>query len=464
MAKYTFQFSNQVNFEAEDFSSVHKLLTFLEDENERLKAQEQSASFALQKIDKNGKVIANFERIDFPIDIWDEQLFEPLYEHNDRYLKKHPELASIIISEKPQNDLDSPVNDQPDVLSLSKTDESWEKAFLEASEKELLEQDDEQVKEEVQSFPTYAPEEQETPVAVTSEPTEASTINEEVSPVISNNEYTTSYSDVAQETTTAAPEAVVNDSRNILSQVEEKLSDPLAVTPDKGMDHINILDHMANSDDQELSQLLNEISSFVDQKLTSYTSKLEYSTNQELQSIDRREEIKKMLLDQCSELTQTQIKALTEQLTQEKTRAISDEQTRHQNELARIESDFNSRLAQGRQNIEVTNISNTQKEIEKSQSEIISTLSNYAKTKAEQNQGKLQLMKSKLQDTFSSIFKKNILKESSYHNEILSQFQTPSAVTKHLSTDDSKKVQSLHTAQSTDEQSDQSPKKSHLVR
>ena len=69
MAKYTFQFSKQINFEAEDFSSVHKLLTFLEDENERLKVQEQSASFSLQKLDKNGKVIANFERIDFPIDV-----------------------------------------------------------------------------------------------------------------------------------------------------------------------------------------------------------------------------------------------------------------------------------------------------------------------------------------------------------------------------------------------------------
>ncbi len=188
----------------------------------------------------------------------------------------------------------------------------------------------------------------------------------------------------------------------------------------------------------------------MDQKLTSYTSKLEYSTNQELQSIDRREEIKKMLLDQCSELTQTQIKALTEQLTQEKTRAISDEQTRHQNELARIESDFNSRLAQGRQNIEVTNISNTQKEIEKSQSEIISTLSNYAKTKAEQNQGKLQLMKSKLQDTFSSIFKKNILKESSYHNEILSNFSTNTVIS---TPDENFKIKSLNTTQTSTEQS-----------
>lgn len=459
MAKYTFQFSNQVNFEAEDFSSVHKLLTFLEDENERLKAQEQSASFALQKIDKNGKVIANFERIDFPIDIWDEQLFEPLYEHNDRYLKKHPELASIIISEKPQDDLVSSVNDQPDVSS--KTDESWEKAFLEASEKELLEQDDEQAKEEVQSFPTYAPEEQEPPVEVTSKPTVASTLNEQIPPVISNNEYVTSYSDVAQETTTADPEVVVNDSWNIQSQVEEKLSEPLAVTPDKGMDHINILDHMTNSDDQELSQLLSEISSFVDQKLTSYTSKLEYATNQELQSIDRREDIKKMLLDQCSELTQTQIKALTEQLTQEKTRAISDEQTRHQNELARIESEFSSRLAQGRQNIEVTNISNTQKEIEKSQFEIISTLSNYAKTKAEQNQGKLQLMKAKLQDTFSSIFKKNILKESSYHNEILSKFSTNTVIS---TPDENFKIKSLNITQTSTEQSSAiTSQKHHMV-
>ncbi|MGV9001281.1 hypothetical protein ACN9TI_14480 [Lactococcus lactis] len=139
MAKYIFHFSNQVNFEAKTFSNVHQLLTFLEDENERLKVQGQSASFALQKIDKNGKVIANFERIDFPIDVWDEELFEPLYAHNVRYLKKHPELASIIISEKPQNELEHLDKAQHDV-SLSKSDENWEQAFLEASEKELLEQ------------------------------------------------------------------------------------------------------------------------------------------------------------------------------------------------------------------------------------------------------------------------------------------------------------------------------------
>ncbi len=128
MAKYTFQFSKQINFEAEDFSSVHKLLTFLEDENERLKVQEQTASFSLKKLDKNGKVIANFERIDFPIDVWDERLFEPLYEHNDRYLKKHPELASIVISEKPQTEEESQISiNKTDNVALSEEDNSWEK-------------------------------------------------------------------------------------------------------------------------------------------------------------------------------------------------------------------------------------------------------------------------------------------------------------------------------------------------
>lgn len=191
---------------------------------------------------------------------------------------------------------------------------------------------------------------------------------------------------------------------------------------------------------------------------------MEQSTNQELQSIDRREEVKKMSLDQCSQLTHSQIKSLTEQLTEEKARAISDEQTRHQSELSRIEADFNKRLQQGKQNIEMTNISNAQKEIEKNQAEISSSLSNYAKTKAEQNQGKLTLMKSKLQDTFSSIFKKNILKEASYHDEILSKFETQPSNSNFLNSDASNKVQSLHVAKSKDEQYSQAPKKYHLVK
>lgn len=178
------------------------------------------------------------------------------------------------------------------------------------------------------------------------------------------------------------------------------MSDPISIVSPSLSDHLNILENMGNSDDKELNQLLTEISTYLDQKLASYTSKMEQSTNQELESIDRREEVKKALLDQCSQLTQSQIHSLNEQLTQEKARAISDEQTRHQNELSRIEVDFNSRLMQGKQDIEMTNLSNAQKEIEKRQSEITSTLSTYAKTKAEQNQGKLHLMKSKLQDTF----------------------------------------------------------------
>ncbi|MGV8956270.1 hypothetical protein [Lactococcus lactis] len=460
MAKYIFHFSNQVNFEAKTFSNVHQLLTFLEDENERLKVQGQSASFALQKIDKNGKVIANFERIDFPIDVWDEELFEPLYAHNVRYLKKHPELASIIISEKPQNELEHLDKAQHDV-SLSKSDENWEQAFLEASEKELLEQNDEPVKEEAQSLTVHDLEVQESSEALASEPIEASTINDEVSPVISNKESVNSYSDAAQETAPAASEVINSENDHMYSEVVEKLSKPLAV-PDIGMDSINILEQMATSDDPELSQLLSEISSFVDQKLTSYTSKLEHSTNQELESIDRREEIKKVLLEQCSELTQTQIQALTEQLAQEKARAISEEQTRHHNELARIESDFNRRLAQEKQKIEVTNLSNTQKEIEKSQSEIASTLSHYAKTKAEQNHGKLQLMKSKLQEAFSSIFTKNINKEEIYHKEILSKFPTHTAIT---TPDEGFKIPPLDIAQlSTEHSSTISSQKHSMAR
>ena len=65
MAKFKFQFSNQVNFESEDFSNVDKLLTFLEDENERLKAQGQSASFSLKKLDKKDQVIANLNALTF---------------------------------------------------------------------------------------------------------------------------------------------------------------------------------------------------------------------------------------------------------------------------------------------------------------------------------------------------------------------------------------------------------------
>lgn len=449
MAKYTFQFSKQINFEAEEFSSVHKLLTFLEDENERLKAQEQSASFALQKLDKNGKVIANFERIDFPIDIWDEQLFEPLYEHNDRYLKKHPELASIVISEKPQIEEESQISiNKVENVTLSEEDNSWEKQLLEASEKELMQnQSDEN---QLPKYSSYE-ETQNNPVTHPVATEESSTTvpkNEDIIPNFT--------SDLKTEHAPAdkAPDVERPNSMKIpmLSKVPETTG------------HLNFLDQMDISDDQELNQFLAEISSFVDQRLTSYTSKLEQSTNQELKSIDRREEVKKMLLDQCSQLTQSQIQSLTEQLTQEKARAISDEQTRHQSELSRIEVDFNTRLQQGKQDIEMTNISNAQKEIEKNQAEIATSLSSYAKTKAEQNQGKLNLMKSKLQDTFSSIFKKNILKEVSYHDEIMSTFQAPAVTSNPLSVDNSNKVQPLHTTKSKLEQSAQAPKKYHLVR
>ncbi|MFK5290638.1 hypothetical protein ACI3PH_08115 [Lactococcus lactis] len=435
MAKYTFQFSKQINFEAEDFSSVHKLLTFLEDENERLKVQEQTASFSLKKLDKNGKVIANFERIDFPIDVWDERLFEPLYEHNDRYLKKHPELASIVISEKPQTEEESQISiNKTDNVALSEEDNSWEKQLLEASEKELLaRQSDEQKEEQTFSYSSS----EDTKVPTFSEPTITGTDVVETFFV----EGSEGYFDVAS-----------------------PINDPISIETPDVKDHLNILDHIVNSDDQELNQLLADISTFLDKKLTSYTSKMEQSTNQELQSIDRREEVKKMLLDQCSQLTHSQIKSLTEQLTEEKARAISDEQTRHQSELSRIEADFNKRLQQGKQNIEMTNISNAQKEIEKNQAEISSSLSNYAKTKAEQNQGKLTLMKSKLQDTFSSIFKKNILKEASYHDEILSKFETQPSNSNFLNSDASNKVQSLHVAKSKDEQYSQAPKKYHLVK
>lgn len=457
MAKYTFQFSKQINFEAEDFSSVHKLLTFLEDENERLKVQEQSASFSLQKLDKNGKVIANFERIDFPIDVWDERLFEPLYEHNDRYLKKHPELASIVISEKPQTEEESQISiNETDNVTLSEEDNSWEKQLLEASEKELLAgQSDEQKEEQTFSYSSS----EDTKVPTFSEPTITDTDVVETFDSLKKETLTTSVQEIAEDTETN----FVEGSEGYF-EVASPINDPISIETPDVKDHLNILDHMEISDDQELNQFLAEISSFVDQRLTSYTSKLEQSTNQELKSIDRREEVKKMLLDQCSQLTQSQIQSLTEQLTQEKARAISDEQTRHQSELSRIEVDFNTRLQQGKQDIEMTNISNAQKEIEKNQSEIATSLSSYAKTKAEQNQGKLNLMKSKLQDTFSSIFKKNILKEASYHDEIMSTFKTPAVTSNPLSVDNSNKVQSLHTAQLKDEQSAQAPKKYHLVR
>ncbi|WP_270219765.1 hypothetical protein [Lactococcus lactis] len=73
-------------------------------------------------------------------------------------------------------------------------------------------------------------------------------------------------------------------------------------------------------------------------------------------------------------------------------------------------------------------------------------------------------MKSKLQDTFSSIFKKNILKEASYHDEILSKFETQPSNSNFLNSDASNKVQSLHVAKSKDEQYSQAPKKYHLVK
>ncbi|MCT0502171.1 hypothetical protein, partial [Lactococcus cremoris] len=157
MAKFKFQFSNQVNFESEDFSNVDKLLTFLEDENERLKVQGQSASFSLKKLDKKDQVIANFERIDLPIDVWDEHLFSPLYEHNIKYLKNNPDLASIIISEKPQIDGGNSNFSDAAGISLSDDDSNWGKQLLEASEKELLEhQSDEQSEDEEKGF-TYSP-------------------------------------------------------------------------------------------------------------------------------------------------------------------------------------------------------------------------------------------------------------------------------------------------------------------
>lgn len=65
MAKFKFQFSNQVNFESEDFSNVDKLLTFLEDENERLKAQGQSASFSLKNLIKKTKSLRILNALTF---------------------------------------------------------------------------------------------------------------------------------------------------------------------------------------------------------------------------------------------------------------------------------------------------------------------------------------------------------------------------------------------------------------
>ncbi|MCD6633024.1 MULTISPECIES: hypothetical protein [Lactococcus] len=452
MAKFKFQFSNQVNFESEDFSNVDKLLTFLEDENERLKAQGQSASFSLQKLDKKDQVIANFERIDLPIDVWDEHLFSPLYEHNIKYLKNNPDLASIIISEKPQIDAG---------ISLSEDDNNWEKQLLEASEKELLErQSDEQSEDEEKLFTYSSAEEEKVPVTEVVGTTNIVDDND-VPPFI----YPTENKDVtpaeSQSVSTATEPKFIDKSQDYAGVVES-MSAPISSDSPSLSDHLNILENMGNSDDQELNQLLTEISTYLDQKLTSYTSKMEQSTNQELESIDRREEVKKALLDQCSQLTQSQIHSLNEQLTQEKARAISDEQTRHQNELSRIEVDFNSRLMQGKQDIEMTNLSNAQKEIEKRQSEITSTLSTYAKTKAEQNQGKLHLMKSKLQDTFSSIFKKNLIKEESYHDKILSKFP----INNHSSAPDEKsKIKSLDIAQSSIDNPSMTPKKKyHMVR
>lgn len=429
MAKFKFQFSNQVNFESEDFSNVDKLLTFLEDENERLKAQGQSASFSLQKLDKKDQVIANFERIDLPIDVWDEHLFSPLYEHNIKYLKNNPDLASIIISEKPQIDAG---------ISLSEDDNNWEKQLLEASEKELLErQSDEQSEDEEK-------------VSVTEVVGKTNIVDDnDVPPFIYPTENKDETSAESQSVSTATEPKFIDKSQDYAGVVEP-MSAPISIDSPSLSDHLNILENMGNSDDQELNQLLTEISTYLDQKLTSYTSKMEQSTNQELESIDRREEVKKALLDQCSQLTQSQIHSLNEQLTQEKARAISDEQTRHQNELSRIEVDFNSRLMQGKQDIEMTNLSNTQKEIEKRQSEITSTLSTYAKTKAEQNQGKLHLMKSKLQDTFSSIFKKNIIKEEGYRDDILSKF---SGGSDSSLPDESLKIKPLHVSKDISEKS-----------
>ncbi|MCT0076707.1 hypothetical protein [Lactococcus lactis] len=448
MAKFKFQFSNQVNFESEDFSNVDKLLTFLEDENERLKAQGQSASFSLQKLDKKDQVIANFERIDLPIDVWDEHLFSPLYEHNIKYLKNNPDLASIIISEKPQIDAG---------ISLSEDDNNWEKQLLEASEKELLErQSDEQSEDEEKLF-TYSPTEEEKVPATEVVGTTNIVDDNDVPPFIYPTENKDETPAESQSVSTATEPKFIHKSQDYAGVVES-MSAPISIASPSLSDHLNILENMGNSDDQELNQLLTEISTYLDQKLTSYTSKMEQSTNQELESIDRREGVKKALLDQCSQLTQSQIHSLNEQLTQEKARAISDEQTRHQNELSRIEVDFNSRLMQGKQDIEMTNLSNAQKEIEKRQSEITSTLSTYAKTKAEQNQGKLHLMKSKLQDTFSSIFKKNIIKEEGYRDDILSKF---SGGSDSSLPDESLKIKPLHVSQDLPEKS---PHKNILVR
>ncbi|WP_270245047.1 hypothetical protein [Lactococcus lactis] len=467
MAKFKFQFSNQVNFESEDFSNVDKLLTFLEDENERLKAQGQSASFSLQKLDKKDQVIANFERIDLPIDVWDEHLFFPLYEHNIKYLKNNPELSSIIISEKPQIDSETPSTSDDAGISLSEDDNNWEKQLLEASEKELLErQSDEQSEDEDKLFTYSSAEENKAPVFNQPPVTEVvgttkTAKTNDVPPFIypsENNEETP----VESQTVLTASEPKLIEGSQDYAGIVESMSEPISISSPSLTDHLNILENMGNTDDQELNQLLTEISTYLDQKLTSYTSKLEQSTNQELESIDRREQVKTMLLEQCSQLTQTQIQSLTEQLTQEKTRAISDEQTRHQSELSRIEVDFNSRLMQGKQNIEMTNLSNAQKEIEKSQSEIASSLSTYAKTKAEQNQGKLHLMKSKLQDTFSSIFKKNLIKEESYHDKILSKFPINDDSS---ASDEKSKIKPIDIAQSSNEKSSIiSPQKHHMIR
>lgn len=463
MAKFKFQFSNQVNFESEDFSNVDKLLTFLEDENERLKAQGQSASFSLKKLDKKDQVIANFERIDLPIDIWDEHLFFPLYEHNIKYLKNNPDLASIIISEKPQIDSGNS-NFSDDVgISLSDDDSNWEKQLLEASEKELLErQSDEQSEDEEKGITYSSAEEEKVPIFNQPPVTEVVGTtnivdNNGAAPFIYPSENKDETPAESQSVSTATEPKFIEGSQDYAGIVES-MSAPISIASPSLSDHLNILENMGNSDDQELNQLLTEISTYLDQKLTSYTSKMEQSTNQELESIDRREEVKKALLDQCSQLTQSQIHSLNEQLTQEKARAISDEQVRHQNELSRIEVDFNSRLMQGKQDIEMTNLSNAQKEIEKRQSEITSTLSTYAKTKAEQNQGKLHLMKSKLQDTFSSIFKKNIIKEEGYRDDILSKFSEGSDSSLP---DESLKIKPLHVSQDT---SENSPQKNILVR
>ncbi|WP_270251106.1 hypothetical protein [Lactococcus lactis] len=467
MAKFKFQFSNQVNFESEDFSNVDKLLTFLEDENERLKAQGQSASFTLKKIDKKDKVIANFERIDLPIDVWDEHLFSPLYEHNIKYLKNNPVLASIIISEKPQIDSETPSTSDEAGIPLSEDDNNWEKQLLEASEKELLErQSDEQSEDEDKLF-TYSSAEEDKvptfsqpPVTEVLEAAKTAKTND-ISSFIDPSENKDETPAESQTVITNTEPKLIEESHDYAGIVES-MSDPISIASPSLSDHLNILENMGNSDDQELNQLLTEISTYLDQKLTSYTSKMEQSTNQELESIDRREEVKKALLDQCSQLTQSQIHSLNEQLTQEKARAISDEQIRHQNELSRIEVDFNSRLMQGKQDIEMTNLSNAQKEIEKRQSEITSTLSNYAKTKTEQNQGKLHLMKSKLQEIFSSIFKKNLIKEESYHDNILSKFPINNEAS---APDEKSKIKSLDIAQSSHDKPSVIPKKKyHMVR